>query len=85
MLVRITASPQTLEHFCYLPLVSGEIYEANYSKVDDVEYKSFFDVIFDKQTIVRGVHELRLEELTNKDEIRDFRINQIINKSNDKS
>ena len=77
MLVRITASPQLLEQFCYLPLVSGEIYEANYSKIDNVEYKTFYDVIFDKKTIVRGMHESRLEEIP-KDEIREFRINQII-------
>ena len=75
--VKINATDQELEQFCYLPLKSGQIYAANYSVHGNVEYKTFFDVIFDEQTIVRGVHESRLE-LLNQDEIRDFKINQII-------
>lgn len=78
MLVKITATDQLLKDFCFLPLKSGEIYEAKHSTLDDVEYNTFFDVIFDKETIVRGMHESRLQILT-QDEIRDFRINQIIN------
>lgn len=78
MYVKITATDQDLESFCYLPLKSGEVYAAKHSKVNDVEYKTFFDVIVDKETIVRGVHESRLQILT-QDEIRDFKINQIIN------
>ena len=78
MLVKITATDQDLESFCYLPLKSGEVYQANYSVHGNVEYKNFFDVIFDEETIVRGMHESRLQILT-QDEIRDFRINQIIN------
>jgi hypothetical protein len=78
MYVKITATDQDLESFCYLPLKSGEIYEAKHSTLDDVEYHTFFDVIFDEETIVRGMHESRLQILT-QDEVRDFRINQIIN------
>ena len=54
--VKITASDQDLESFCYLPLKSGEVYEAKHSTLDDVEYHTFFDVIVDWKTIVRGVH-----------------------------
>lgn len=78
MLVKITATDQDLESFCYLPLVSGEIYEAKHSTLDDVEYHTFFDVIVNDEIIVRGMHESRLQILT-QDEVRDFRINQIIN------
>jgi hypothetical protein len=78
MYVKITATDQLLEQFCYLPLKSGEIYEAKHSRQGDVEYNTFFDVIFDEETIVRGMHESRLQILT-QDEVRDFRINQIIN------
>ena len=78
MYVKITATDQDLKSFCYLPLKSGEVYEAKHSTIDDVEYNTFFDVIFDEETIVRGMHESRLQILT-QDELRDFRINQIIN------
>lgn len=78
MYVKITATDQDLESFCYLPLKSGDIYEAKHSRQGDVEYNTFFDVIFDEETIVRGMHESRLQILT-QDEVRDFRINQIIN------
>jgi hypothetical protein len=78
MYVKITATDQDLESFCYLPLKSGEVYQANYSKIGNDEYKTFLDVIVDEETIVKGVHESRLQILT-QDEIRDFRINQIIN------
>ena len=78
MYVKITATDQDLESFCYLPLVSGQVYQANHSKQGDVEYNTFFDVIVDWKTIVRGVHESRLQILT-KEEIREYRINQIIN------
>ena len=78
MYVKITATDQDLESFCYLPLKSGEVYAANYSKINGVECNTFFDVIFDEETIVRGMHESRLQILS-KDEVRDFRINQIIN------
>lgn len=78
MLVKITATDQDLESFCYLPLKSGEVYQAEYSKHDNVEYNTFFDVIFNDEITVRGMHESRLQILT-QDEIRDFRINQIIN------
>ena len=77
MLVKITATYQDLESFCYLPLVSGQVYQANHAKQGDVEYNTFFDVIVDKQIIVRGVHESRLQILT-QEEIREYRINQII-------
>ena len=70
MLVRITATDQDLESFCYLPLKSGEVYFAN-----QVGTK-YFDVIFDNQTIVRGMHESRLQIL-DQAQIRDFRINQL--------
>lgn len=78
MLVKITATEQELKDFCYLPLKSGEVYQANYSKNDNVESHAFFDVIFNDEITVRGMHESRLQILT-QDEIRDFRINQIIN------
>lgn len=78
MLVKITATDQDLESFCYLPLKSGEVYQANYSKINGVECNTFFDVIFNDEIMVRGMHESRLQILT-QDEIRDFRINQIIN------
>jgi hypothetical protein len=78
MLVKITATDQVLEQFCYLPLKSGEIYEAKHSTLDDVEYLTFFDVIVNDEITVRGMHESRLQILT-QDEVRDFRINQIIN------
>lgn len=81
MYVKITATDQDLESFCYLPLKSGEVYAAKHSTLrwaqGDVEYNTFFDVIFDEETIVRGMHESRLQILT-QDEVRDFRINQII-------
>ena len=77
MYVKITATDQDLESFCYLPLKSGEVYAAKHSTLDDFEYNTFFDVIFDEETIVRGMHESRLRIL-NQDEIRDFRINKII-------
>ena len=78
MFVKITATDQVLEQFCYLPLKSGEIYSAKNSRQGDVEYNTFFDVIVDDEITVRGVHESRLQILT-QDEVRDFRINQIIN------
>ena len=78
MFVKITATDQVLEQFCYLPLKSGEIYSAKHSTQGDVEYNTFFDVIVDDEITVRGVHESRLQILT-QDEVRDFRINQIIN------
>ena len=78
MYVKITATDQLIEQFCYLPLKSGEVYQANYSKNDNVESHAFFDVIFNDEITVRGMHESRLQILT-QDEIRDFRINQIIN------
>ena len=78
MYVKITATDQLLEQFCYLPLKSGEIYEAKHSRQGDVEYNTFFDVIVNGEITVRGVHESRLQILT-QDEVRDFRINQIIN------
>jgi hypothetical protein len=78
MYVKITATDQLLKDFCYLPLKSGEVYAAKHSILDDVEYNTFFDVIVDDEIMVRGVHESRLQILT-QDEVRDFRINQIIN------
>ena len=78
MYVKITATDQLLKDFCYLPLKSGEVYEAKHSRQGDVEYNTFFDVIVNDEIMVRGVHESRLQILT-QDEIRDFRINQIIN------
>ena len=78
MYVKITATDQDLKSFCYLPLKSGEVYAAKHSRQGDVEYNTFFDVIFDEETIVRGMHESRLQILT-QDELRDFKINQIIN------
>ena len=78
MYVKITATDQLLEQFCYLPLKSGEIYEAKHSRQGDVEYNTFFDVIVNGEITVRGVHESRLQILT-QDEVREFRINQIIN------
>jgi len=77
MLVKITATNQVLEQFCYLPLKSGEIYEAKHSTLDDVEYHTFFDVIVNDEITVRGMHESRLQILT-QEEIREYRINQII-------
>ncbi len=77
MYVKITATDQDLESFCYLPLKSGEVYAAKHSTLDDFEYDTFFDVIVDDEIMVRGVHESRLQILT-QDEVRDFRINQII-------
>ena len=78
MYVKITATDQDLKSFCYLPLKSGEVYAAKHSTIDDVEYNTFFDVIFNDEITVRGMHESRLQILT-QDEIRDFKINQIIN------
>jgi len=78
MYVKITATDQDLKSFCYLPLKSGEVYAAKHSTLDDFEYDTFFDVIVDDEIMVRGVHESRLQILT-QDEIRDFKINQIIN------
>ncbi len=78
MYVKITATDQVIEQFCYLPLKSGEVYRAKHSKVNEIESHAFFDVIFNDEITVRGMHESRLQILT-QDEIRDFRINQIIN------
>lgn len=77
MLVKITATDQVLEQFCYLPLKSGEVYAANYAKINGTECNTFFDVIFNDEITVRGMHESRLQILT-QNEIRDFRINQIL-------
>lgn len=77
MYVKITATDQDLESFCYLPLKSGEVYRANHAKQGDVEYYTFFDVIVNDEIIVRGVHESRLQILS-KEEVREYRINQII-------
>ena len=77
MLVRITATNQVLEQFCYLPLKSGEVYAAKHSTQGDVEYHTFFDVIVNDEITVRGMHESRLQILT-QEEIREYRINQII-------
>lgn len=57
MYVKITTTDQDLESFCYLPLKSGEVYEAKHSTIDDVEYNTFFDVIFNDEITVRGMHE----------------------------
>lgn len=57
MLIRITATDQDLESFCYLPLKSGEVYLAKHSMLDGIEYNTFFDVIIDEETIVRGVYQ----------------------------
>lgn len=85
MYIRITAENNDIERFCYKPLVQGHIYKAtlallNYSSVNGVEYNTFYDVFFDDQIVVRGVHESRLEEL-NQDEIRDFKLQQILSKN----
>ena len=77
MLVRITATDQLLKDFFYLPLKSGEVYEAKHSTLDDVEYHTFFDIIVNDEITVRGMHESRLQILT-QEEIREYRINQII-------
>ena len=78
MYVKITATDQDLKSFCYLPLKSGEVYEAKHSTIGEFEYNTFIDVIFNDEITVRGMHESRLQILT-QDEIRDFKINQIIN------
>jgi hypothetical protein len=75
--VKITATDQVLKDFCYLPLVSGEVYKATYSKINGVECNTFFDVIFNDEIMVRDMHESRLQILT-QEEIREYRINQII-------
>lgn len=88
MYVKITANDQVLDQFCYLPLVSGRIYQAKNSVLENLSNPigltrtarimgTFFDVIVDEETIVKGVHESRLKVLT-QDEIREFKINQII-------
>jgi len=77
MYVKITATDQDLESFCYLPLVSGQVYEAKHSTQGDVEYYTFFDIIVNDEIMVRGMHESRLQILT-QEEIREYRINQII-------
>ena len=77
MYVKITATDQVLEDFCYLPLESGEIYSAMNSKVNGQSTNTFYDVIVDEQTVVRGVHESRLEILTHI-EVREYRINKIL-------
>lgn len=77
MYVKITATDQVLEQFCYLPLKSGEVYAAKHSTQGDVEYHTFFDVIVNGEIMVRGVHESRLQVLS-KEELREYRINQII-------
>jgi hypothetical protein len=74
--VKITATNVELEQFCYLPLKSGEVYAAKHSTQGDVEYNTFFDVIVN-ETIVTGVHESRLKVL-NKDEVRDFKLEKIL-------
>ncbi len=77
MYVKITATDQVLEDFCYLPLKSGEIYSAMNSKVNGQSINTFYDVIVDEQTVVSGVHESRLEILTHI-EVREYRINKIL-------
>ena len=52
MYVKITTTDQDLESFCYLPLKSGEVYQANYSKVNEIESHAFFDVIFNDEITV---------------------------------
>ena len=47
--VKITATEQELEQFCYKPLVSGGVYEAE--KITN----SFYDVFYNDEYVMRGV------------------------------
>ena len=62
--VKITATEQELEQFCYKPLVSGGVYEAE--KITN----SFYDVFYNDEYVMRGVWVGRLIVL-GKDECRE--------------
>lgn len=57
--VKITASNQELEQFCYLPLESGKIYKAEYTNA-----RKFYDVFIDDEHIINGVWGGRLRVLS---------------------
>ncbi len=76
--VKITATDQVLEQFCYLPLKSGQIYPAMNSNINGKYIITFYDVIVDEEIVVKGVHESRLEILTLA-EVREYKINKLLN------
>lgn len=74
--VKITASNQELEQFCYLPLESGKIYKA----IASGRTKSFYDVYIDDEHTINGVWGGRLKELS-LDEIREYKLNVLLDET----
>lgn len=72
--VKITASNQELEQFCYLPLESGKIYKAEYT---NESARKFYDVYIDDEHTINGVWGGRLKELS-LDEIREYKLNNLL-------
>jgi hypothetical protein len=70
--VKITASEQDIESFCYKPLVSSNIYQAE--QVGDSS--NFYDVFYGDEYVVRGVWSGRLKVLTI-DEVREYKLNEL--------
>lgn len=75
--VKITASEQELEQFCYLPLESGKIYKAEYTNEGA---RKFYDVFIDDEYFIKGVWSGRLKELS-LDEIREYKLNVLLDET----
>lgn len=75
--VKITASNQELEQFCYLPLESGRIYKAEYTNEGA---RKFYDVFIDDEHTINGVWGGRLRVLS-LDEIREYKLNVLLDET----
>lgn len=75
--VKITASNQELEQFCYLPLESGKIYKAEYTNEGT---RKFYDVYIDDEHTINGVWGGRLRVLS-LDEIREYKLNVLLDET----
>ena len=71
--VKITASEQELEEFCYKPLISGGIYKSIYTEGGGNQY---YDVFIDEGHVIPGVYKGRLREL-DLSELRENRLNEL--------
>ena len=69
--VKITASEKDLEIHGYKPLVSGDIYQAEFSTST-----FYYDVFFNDEYVIRGVWCGRLKVLKI-DEVREYQLNEL--------
>ena len=78
--VKITASEKDLESRGYKPLVSGDIYQAEFSPilVNGTRFTSafYYDVFFGDEYVIKGVWCGRLKVLTI-DEVREYQLNEL--------